>query len=424
VDHDQAAHRDGQAKRNLVMAEFLRPFALTLAFVLSIGLPAVQAVRPAIARSADTPKTSNAALSMKNCDESDVCVQGTQATPSPTPRPSALPASGSLTPPSATPGKNANGGLAQANSGIPVPTATPFNNSGAMNAGIVAFTNPVLGSATGSVTSGGTVTVLGFNFGASPGMLQLEGEFPGRNKAPGGVENLQIQSWTDTQVVAGVPFGLRGAPDQTAQVLLISASGAMSNTLDTKFVATRETVPLLGRDLYGRCGTGTNLDVCGTRVDSVSGAQSATLAGIHFSTCCIAGVSGSDEYEISLKNGWQFARLDLAPDTESDNQLICLGQHPSDTSVCDGTQAGVNGGGLDPVHLLNLIVPGETLLMGVFEDMCVTTEARGLFQPEAQPVAGSSSVDLKIDWHVNANCSPVAYSGTIWITGPAGVPYQ
>jgi hypothetical protein len=259
----------------------------------------------------------------------------------------------------------------------PSPTPTPASPR---NQRLDAFAGPVLLTTTSAITPTGTLRVSGENLGTQPGLLQLEGDFPGTGNAPGGVATLQVESWTDQQVQASLPSGLRGAPDQTAHVLLMTADGRPSNTLDIQFVATRETIPLDGRMLQVTCSSSTSdADLC-------FGNQ-AGLGGSHMSVCCFNGVGGTDEYAIALANGWGFARLELTENRADEESLIAFDS------------------------VLAQVPP------------CVTVDGPGTFLLEGPPAFGASTIDLKVDWYVSANCSPVNYSGVMYITGPAGVPY-
>ncbi len=225
------------------MTRHLPSLTLAATLLLGAGLAGASGLRPAVAHAAGSASltvsmgTSPVSPAMKQCDPADGCGPD----PAPSPHPSPPPVSKPAPAPSPTPSPAANGGLP--NPGITAITPSP--SSAPPGVGNTVLNVPLLQTTTSSVSPGGTVTVSGSNLGTAKGMLQLEGNFPGAGNAPGGVATLQVSSWTDTRVVATLPAGLRGVPDQTAQVLLITADTRFSNTLDITFTAARETIPCL-----------------------------------------------------------------------------------------------------------------------------------------------------------------------------------
>lgn len=232
---------------------------------------------------------------------------------------------------------------------------------------------PELLTTTFVVAPGGNVTVTGSHLGSATGRLQLTFDAP-----PASVD-LNVSSWSDSGAVGGLPLDFAGRMDGPAHVVAYTAKGIETGTLDIQFVATRQTVVMDGQFLQITCPNATQFDSCQPLGKTV------TIEGVHQSDCCINGVVSIDDYGANLKNSWTVSSVDfkLNPTEELAYQGICL--------------SGPN------VSLFDAL--GDATL-------------------SSRPWTGSTSINLRVTWSVNANCSPVVYDVKIFITGPAGVPYQ
>ena len=253
----------------------------------------------------------------------------------------------------------------------PFPTPAPTVNHPPIT---VILDFPIVTSVSKQTLSPGDAVELdGQGFGAATGQAQLVGSFPG------GSLNLQVNNWTAGKVTATVP-AVSGVLDQPAQLQLVSSTGVDANSMDVSFVATRETVNMPGSALQMTCPNSTQFDVC----TPYSGGTSATLNSVHESYCCFSGVNGTDEYVATLGNGWHVQSVDF----QLNNTDAFVYQ-----SIC------------------------------LKDVMSLTSDDLGTASVASAPSTGSAFVDLKVSWHVNANCSPVEYTVSIAVTGPAGVAY-
>jgi hypothetical protein len=93
----------------------------------------------------------------------------------------------------------------------------------------------VNGKTTGFVvTPGAYLTVAGVDLGDTMGQVNLIGNFPG------GAAALRVVEWKAGSVYALLPGGLRGAPDQTVTLQLVTAAQKTYRKDGGNFVATRE----------------------------------------------------------------------------------------------------------------------------------------------------------------------------------------
>jgi hypothetical protein len=251
------------------------------------------------------------------------------------------------------------------------PAAMPANTALLPGLAAAALTLPELTTTTVAIAPGGAVKVTGQNLGSSPGHLRLLFD------QPSGSVDLQLAKWSDTDAGGMLPLDFAGYVDQKAHVKAITSTGAETNVLDIQFVATRQTKKLdLSRATIS-CNSSTQFDDCRS-------GENGLLFAVHISECCFNGVAGSDEYSMpALQNGWTFDHIDFANDQSEDDwyQAHC---YTTDNP---------------------LVIP----------------DAAGSASLLSRPQPGSASIDLKVAWKVNANCSPVDYKATVWVTGPAGV---
>ena len=91
------------------------------------------------------------------------------------------------------------------------------------------------------LTSGGNVVIAGKGFGSAAGRVLASG----LNGFPGGAAALQVTAWTEFEIDAMLPVGIRGVPDLdgiSAQVF--TATGKSFTLGNGKFVAAREEITL------------------------------------------------------------------------------------------------------------------------------------------------------------------------------------
>lgn len=156
------------------------------------------------------------------------------------------------------------------------------------------------------VAPGGVIKIDGQNFGAQRGLVCLQWStvlvqnvFTAHNSLC-----LTVVDWQDTRVIALVPDDVVGVPDQTAGLAIYVAEGGKSNTVDMRFVATRQEVLYSGQPVNAtvECGDETEKDNC-----SIGGADH--WDGFWYSF----GNSGTDHFHVELANGWTLERFEFNP---------------------------------------------------------------------------------------------------------------
>jgi hypothetical protein len=235
----------------------------------------------------------------------------------------------------------------------------------------------------------GSVAVIhGCHLGESAGTVRLH--------APSSDMDFSVtmMEWHDSYIEVFVGE-VSGVLDQTAvlQVRLPSADpksrspkfGAPSNSIDV-FVRARRDVALIAARpnsnvLTVDCADSTDYDRCASlfkdpqfqRVDH-------SIGGIHWSSCCFNGVSGTDHYFVSLKNGWVLDSEGIPPGALFDQSII----------TCNPPYAG----------------------------------DRGHVDPPTGFTPGAATTTIDVHWWVDANCSEALYLLDVFIEGPIGVPFE
>ncbi len=174
---------------------------------------------------------------------------------------------------------------------------------------------------------GGSVIVLGKNFGSQPGKLQIVGQF--------GTKDLGDLEWgSDGKFVGGKVPEICGFHDHPAKLVVITKAGAKSNELPVTFLAKKEWKWLTPGDVQVlHCSSDGNENSCnnvdpggdwyvGGQPFSSGAGFDETIFGYHYNCWgCIGDDSGSDSYQVSVKNGWTLSNLLLEehdPGSEGD----------------------------------------------------------------------------------------------------------
>jgi hypothetical protein len=145
------------------------------------------------------------------------------------------------------------------------------------------------------IKPGGGVIIQGEHFQSQPGQFQLLLSTSGQTLD---LTNLQ---WGDSFAAGVIPM-ITGVPDQPALLQVVTQDGKVSNQWPVQFTASREVVLLAGSALTPvACGSGGD-DFCyiGSSTDPF------TVAGGHAMSLGFYSASGTDVYNCTLKNGWEF----------------------------------------------------------------------------------------------------------------------
>jgi hypothetical protein len=170
---------------------------------------------------------------------------------------------------------------------------------------------------------GGTIAVLGANFGTKTGQLHMVSTTSGSFKITDTV--VPIIEWHAKWIGATIP-NLTGVVDQQVKFYAVTAANAKSNdSFAVDFTATREMKELASGDVQVNCSDEADFDSCNdTWYDDgipfcgapfVSGGG-GTSDGYHWT--CVGSSSGTDSFSASVKNGWRFDSISLYDWTPED----------------------------------------------------------------------------------------------------------
>jgi len=171
---------------------------------------------------------------------------------------------------------------------IPAPITTP------------APVYPVINGAT-PVRPGYMIGVFGRDFGERPGRVTLQ---------IGAATYFLTDLDSHSRGIAGrLDRTIAGAPDGPASLIVERADGMRSNSWSVNFVATREVrlVPGGGGITMTQCSDEASDNDCG----STAYAGAPSFGGYHGSFHTF-GESGTDEFSVTLANGWRFHDLEFS----------------------------------------------------------------------------------------------------------------
>lgn len=181
-----------------------------------------------------------------------------------------------------------------------------------------------------NITPGGSVAIKGSGLGSAEGELYLKGLKTYLGMA---LDEIRLtipkepgkDFWKTTAVLGLIPANIVQVLDQPARLQIRTKSGTWSNEFPVNFTAAREDRLLSYTDPVVkviRCGTDSNKDICNASQDPddlgsyppvIPGCGAATFCGLH-SNCygCVGDDVDSDIFEVRLKNGWVFTKLDTS----------------------------------------------------------------------------------------------------------------
>ena len=222
---------------------------------------------------------------------------------------------------------------------------------------------------------GATFIINGCRFGDTPGTVRLHAPASGIDFTLGTIE------WHDDYIFLKVEAPLTGIQNQPSVLQVSTAAGATSDLFDVMVWAQRSTQKVASRPnsnvLNGSCAETTDFDQCVSLFkDPQFQVVDHSLGGIHWSRCCFNGVSGTDRYQLSLKNGWTL--------------LYVGGFDDRSLTTCSSTF------GNDP----------------------------GKVDTPTGFTVGSAATTIEVNWWVDANCSEAMYVLDVVVAGPLGVPIE
>lgn len=182
----------------------------------------------------------------------------------------------------------------------------------------------------GAMKPGTKLILLGENFGTQKGKVIVKGNFPG-----GQFELINV-NWVSTKSVNGfVPQSINGQPNQSVEVILVTAFNFKSDPWKMSFEGREEKV--LNSDVVGvNCGSDANDNICNKVVDCESeflpgpfGGEYA-ISGYHNNVWGAVGDDvGNDVFSINLKNGWVFKSMQKTIWKKTSGDEVLSGPAPS-----------------------------------------------------------------------------------------------
>ncbi|MCI0408694.1 MAG: hypothetical protein L0191_09050 [Acidobacteria bacterium] len=232
------------------------------------------------------------------------------------------------------------------------------------------------------ITPGGYVAIKGSGFGEAEGELYLTGlkSWSGLSLAPVKLTIPKEQGkdfWKPTSVLGLFPDNITQVKDQPAKLQIKTATNKWSNEYPVNFIARKPLVLLPSTDPAVKivsCSTDASDDACNNWIDPDSVwlagwncSATETFCGNHFNCTYCGTDTGTDTFQITLKNGWVIEAMSFSKDVTA---------------------------------------PGEASASG----------------PSNVP-NGATVWQPSVNWSVTGN-DGVTYGAAVFITGPAGVPWK
>lgn len=189
------------------------------------------------------------------------------------------------------------------------------------------FTAPKLGA----LTPSGTLYVKGDHFGASKGKINLHLSHPVPQ-----IVALSVEEWNETKIKAKIPSTISGVIDHQAKFQVLSAKGIGGGAWMVQFFAARAAKQLKSDDPAVKvvhCSTGGDKNYCNALNTSTGGSCFAAAIPPVFKTGSIYAQhincdgaidwdDGKDRYEVTLKNGWVFTKVEYSQKKSSASEKI------------------------------------------------------------------------------------------------------
>jgi hypothetical protein len=189
------------------------------------------------------------------------------------------------------------------------------------------FTAPKLGA----LTPAGTLYVKGEYFGTSKGKINLHLSHPVPQ-----IVALSVEEWNETKIKAKIPSNISGVIDHKAKFQVLSAKGIGGGAWLVQFFAARAAKQLKSDDPAVKvvhCSTGGDKNYCNALNTSTGGScfssatlpifATATIYALHVNCDSIVDWDeGKDRYEVTLKNGWVFNKVEYSQKKSSASEKI------------------------------------------------------------------------------------------------------
>jgi hypothetical protein len=176
----------------------------------------------------------------------------------------------------------------------------------------VALIKPTITQTFGFPTPGGTLAIIGKNFGTNPGsVVATLTTWNGQTLQ----KTLKVIEWKNTIVGVEFPTDITGVK-QGNGTLRLTAGNSTSDPRSFTFFPTQDFRELPGGDVkLISCGDDSNADECNGHKDPddsswFTAGSGDALSGFHMNVWgAIGDDTGTDSYQISLANGWEMVNF-------------------------------------------------------------------------------------------------------------------
>lgn len=189
------------------------------------------------------------------------------------------------------------------------------------------FTTPTLGA----LTPAGTLYVKGNYFGTPKGKINLHLSHPVPQ-----IVALSVEEWNDTKIKAKIPGNISGVIDHKAKFQVLTAKGIGGGAWIVQFFAARAAKQLKSNDPAVKvvhCSTGGDRNYCNGLNTSTGGScfsvgippvfKTGSIYAQHVNCDSIVDWDdGKDRYEVALKNGWVFKKVEYSQKKSSASEKI------------------------------------------------------------------------------------------------------
>ncbi len=206
------------------------------------------------------------------------------------------------------------------------------------------FTVPQLAA----LSPGGTLYIKGDHFGASKGKVTLNLIMPIAHTV-----DLSVEEWSNTKIKAKMPINISGVMDHSATFQVRAASGLSSSAWKVPFYASRQTKVLASNDpavKVAHCSTAGDYNKCNSLNTSTGGSCFAkAIIPVILTTSfyaqhvnCDVAVDwdkGKDRWDVTLKNGWVFKKVEYISNKSSGSEKIDIGNYAALRQNLPGTSS-------------------------------------------------------------------------------------
>jgi hypothetical protein len=178
---------------------------------------------------------------------------------------------------------------------------------------------PAITQLFGFATPGGTLAIIGSNFGTTPGTVAVSlRTFTGGTLT----RNLTVIEWKNTVIGVDWPADIAGVRRQDG-TLQVTANGFTSDPRSVAFFPAQDFKELPSGDVKVlSCGNDGNIDCCNGKVDPADDAPycpilTHTLEGLHANVWATVGNDiDTDVFQVALKNDWVMHSFSWSVDVE------------------------------------------------------------------------------------------------------------